>query len=300
MQHHHARRFPYVQLLVLLLVSVSSTTTTNARCRLNCANGGYCSYKETDQAQLAHDIQSGQLVQKCTCPPGFGGMGCEITGASVCKLPERRCNDGSDCAQRNNGEYTCDCLVADRVSKFAGMMCRKTFTEYCNTASAATDFCTNGGKCKGSFVAAHLAPGNTSANAAFANLGCICNPAFYGPHCEFLKVPHHQLDSESDGGIALLNNNNNNNNNDDDAKTAFPITVLVAAVAGILSVFLGSVTLRRFRYQSMSRRQQQQQHQQQGQHQGRNLGTGNIIRGEEENNSAVEFAPLTRAGRNII
>jgi hypothetical protein len=369
---HHARRLPNGLLsglarifLVSITISISSTTSVaatmthsqmrtltllsrniavappqthrqtqtlssrSAPCQLNCANGGHCEYTGSDDAQLSHDIQSGHLVQKCICLPGFVGMGCEIP--SPCGVQDTQC------------DYCT--IVADEMSKFAGMMCRKPFTEYCNAVTATTDFCTNGGKCMASFVAAHLAPGNTTANSQFAGLGCICNPAFYGPHCELLKLPHHTddpeiltlasvgssssgtilttRDSESDnssnsgvnssnnGNDSSNNSNNSNNSNDSndsndssnssnsisnkslDLTSAFSLTVLVASVASFLIVVAGSVLIRRSRHQREARRRHLY---------GRDMPGSGLMRGGYAGSEqyAAEFASLTRAGRNII
>ena len=311
-----------IETLTLLSRSVAGTTSTQSRrqtqtlssrstpCRLNCANGGHCKYKGTDEAQLSHDIQSGRLVQTCVCQPGFVGMGCEIP--SPCGAQEEQ---GTQC------DY-CS-VVADEMSKFAGMMCRKPFTEYCNAATATTDFCTNGGKCMASFVAAHFAPGNTTANSQFAGLGCICNPAFYGPHCELLKLPHHvdvnptlfdtetftttSGDSSTNGVSSTTDSESDNSNNDgnDSNKTnnsldftsTFNVTVLVASIASFLLIVAGSVLIRRFRHQRGARTRHLYGHDMPS-------ASGGLMRGGYgvggEQGGAAEFVALTRAGRNII
>jgi hypothetical protein len=321
-----------VEALTLLSRSAASTTTTQSRrqaqtlsnrsapCRLNCANGGHCEYTGTDEAQLAHDIQSGRLVQTCVCQSGFVGMGCEIP---------------DPCGEQDTQCDYCT-AVADEMSKFAGMMCRKPFTEYCNAATATSDFCTNGGKCMASFVAAHLAPGNTTANSQFASLGCICNPAFYGPHCELLKLPHHvdvnptlfdtetfttasggsstngssatTRDSESDNSINSNNissNDSSNNDSDDsssnknkslDLTSTFNLAVLVASIASFLIIVAGSVLIRRSRKQRIARRRHIYGHDMPSASSGLMRG-GYAGDGEQ---GAAEFVALTRAGRNII
>jgi hypothetical protein len=295
-------------------------SSRSAPCRLNCANGGHCEYTGTDEAQLSHDIQSGNLVQTCVCLPGFVGMGCEIP--SPC----------SGVGQEEQDTQQCDycTVVADEMSKFAGMMCRKPFTEYCNAATATTDFCTNGGKCVASFVAAHFAPGNTTANSQFAGLGCICNPAFYGPHCELLKLPQHvdvnptlfdtetftmasgdgstngssatTGDSESDSSnLSSSNNDSNdssNNNKSLDFTSVFSVTVLVASIAGFLIVVAGSVLIRRSRQQREAKRRHLYGHHDNVMPSaGSGLMRGGYGGGEQ---GAAEFMALTRAGRNII
>jgi hypothetical protein len=286
-----------------------SLSSRSAPCQLNCANGGHCEYTGSDQAQLSHDIQSGNLVQTCVCQPGFVGMGCEIP---------------SPCGVLEVQDTQCDycTVVADEMSKFAGMMCRKPFTEYCSSATATTDFCTNGGKCMASFVAANLAPGNTTANSQFAGLGCICNPAFYGPHCELLKLPRHvddpdiltlspfdssltTKDSESDNSNNISGNSDNdssrnsdsisNDNKSMDLTSTFTLTVLGASLASFLMIVAGSVIIRRSRHQREVRRRQLH---------GPDMPASGLMRGGyaggEQTQGAAEFASLTRASRNII
>jgi hypothetical protein len=283
----------------------------SAPCRLDCANGGRCEYTGTDEAQLSHDIQSGRLVQTCVCLPGFVGMGCEIP---------------SPCAGDHEEQGTqCDycTVVADEMSKFAGMMCRKPFTEYCNAATATTDFCTNGGKCMASFVAAHFAPGNTTANSQFAGLGCICNPAFYGPHCELLKLPHHvdvnptlfdtetfttaSVDSSTNGSSATIrdtesdksnNSNSNKNNKILDVTSVFNATVLVASVASFVIVVAVSMLIRHFRHQRLARRRHLYGNDMPSASSG--LMRGGYGGASGEQGGAAEVVALTRAGRNII
>lgn len=164
------------------------TSVDDLQCTLSCENGGYCSYVATDIDVLTHEVQSGQLIQKCICQPGFGGLGCEIE-VEECAVPERMCHNGLPCVETAAGDWKCDCNIADGVSSFAGSMCRKPYTEYCSGKFREADltFCTNGGKCKSDFIAAEVAPGNFSVNEHYQHLGCVCNSDFYGPHCEFLR-----------------------------------------------------------------------------------------------------------------
>ena len=206
-----------MQQLLLALVAIPFASTAQKQqfstiisglCRLECENGGNCSYVDNNETVLAHDMQSGKLIEKCTCPPGFGGTGCEIP-VEQCQEPTRECHNGAPCTlSASTGAYTCDCVVADAVSKFAGMMCRKPFTEYCNNAGGSVSFCTNGGKCKNSLVVAHLAPGNFTAIQAIRHLGCVCNGAFYGPHCEFLKLPHNTATIDTAFHTVLVDSTN--------------------------------------------------------------------------------------------
>jgi hypothetical protein len=181
---------PSVATIVLVTQIRPLAATYNSSCTLNCEHGGYCAMIPGDEKQLAHQVQSGELIQECVCMADYGGLGCEQT-TEKCSLSTRKCPSGADCTLSTaTGEWTCDCAIADRVSSFAGNMCRKRYTEYCSGAYApdrALIYCTNGGKCKSDFITAKVAPGNASANLEFQYLGCVCNEAFYGPHCEFLK-----------------------------------------------------------------------------------------------------------------
>jgi hypothetical protein len=78
-------------------------------------------------------------------------------------------------------------------------MCRNPYTEYCSgeyDPEGILTFCTNGGKCKSDFIAAKVAPGNLSVNQDYQHLGCVCNKAFYGPHCEFLRYDEESLSDQ--------------------------------------------------------------------------------------------------------
>lgn len=119
-------------------------------CDLQCMNDGVCRFDGSqDQHELQHKIQSGKLVMKCICPLNFIGMACDIED------------------KNNNNE----CAEADSLSLFAGEQCRKPFTEYCaslkHSVGGHVSFCTNGGKCKSDYLAAQIAPGNTTANLLF-------------------------------------------------------------------------------------------------------------------------------------
>ena len=138
-------------------------------CDLECANGGYCLLEEGTAEELAKDAQSGHLIEVCICQPGYTGIACENL-LEQCSLPERRCHNGAPCSQNKDGEWGCDCSIADVMSPFAGKMCRKPITEYCSgkfQPGAALSFCTNGGRCLADFIAAQVAPGDTSVNKKF-------------------------------------------------------------------------------------------------------------------------------------
>jgi hypothetical protein len=146
--------------------------TTVSSCTLNCENEGYCEFVPGDQNVLKILVQSGQMIQRCVCPEGYTGMGCE-----------------QKCEQDEAGVYHCDCSIADSLSPTAARMCRHTYTEYCGVEynpKRPLSFCTNGGKCKAGLIAARVAPGNTTFNAKYENAGCICPLEYYGPHCELM------------------------------------------------------------------------------------------------------------------
>lgn len=168
---------------------------------------GYCEFVSQDTGKLSLLVQSGKLIERCICPTGFGGLGCEIH-LRQCNLKDKSCYNGMPCMiSETDGEFVCDCAEADHVGKFAGMMCRNPYTEYCVshfTPDQTTPFCTNGGKCKGSIMAAQVAPGNTDANVLFKDEGCICPRDFYGPHCEFLLFDRLEWDDESVGRSSIF------------------------------------------------------------------------------------------------
>jgi len=86
-------------------------------------------------------------------------------------------SSGSD--DNDDNEWRCDCIEADGISAFAGHMCRKPHTEYCNDEGTA--YCTNGGTCVNNLVSQMIRleyPGSDS---------CACPKEFSGPHCEFLN-----------------------------------------------------------------------------------------------------------------
>ena len=199
-------------LLFRRLQLMSPTEATGRRpCDLECKNGGKCEYIPGSLDIIKHNAQTGILVQRCKCPPGFGGVGCEIpvercvqdakldpeTGESIatftCEL------SGLPCDHLPDGSASCACHVADAVdANFAGNACRRWNTEYCtgelDMNSETIYLCTNGGKCQSDFIAAQIAPGDTKVNRQYADAGCVCNKHFYGPHCEFLDFdPSHNI-----------------------------------------------------------------------------------------------------------
>jgi hypothetical protein len=179
-------------------VVINGSINGAENCDLDCLNNGYCTYILEDNGELARHVQSGSLVEECICPSGYGGLACDYR-VQQCSLPDRVCHNGVPCAQSKiSGTWMCDCTIADRVSAFAGKMCRDPYTEYCSgrfDPDSSLTFCTNGGKCKSTLMGAQVGPENVSTNTAYQHLGCTCNDAFYGPHCEFLRYgPEHSQD----------------------------------------------------------------------------------------------------------
>ena len=118
---------------------------------------------------LSQQAQSGHLIEYCICPTGFTGTVCEQV-VEECSLPERKCRNGAPCTQNAAGGWGCECSAADSISSFAGFQCRNMITEYCSgkyDPTAPVLFCTNGGRCEADFLAAQVAPGDTSLNRAY-------------------------------------------------------------------------------------------------------------------------------------
>ena len=98
-------------------------------CQLSCQNGGYCTFASHNSAQLLSTFVNGALIERCVCPPGYTGMTCEHASA-------------------HGGTLGSDCSEADKVSAFAGDMCREPATSYCGSEGIENrGFCTNGGLC---------------------------------------------------------------------------------------------------------------------------------------------------------
>lgn len=236
--------------------------TSEPPCDLECKNGGRCVYISGTVEDWRYFAQSGILVQKCKCPPGWGGVGCEMpveqcvsdkdpqTGESVriCELSRLPCDFLPD------GTSTCACHVADAVDPdgLAGNACRHWNTEYCegklDLRAETIYLCTNGGKCQSDFIAAQIAPGDTKVNAEYADAGCVCNKHFYGPHCEFLDFDanHNIAMQEGFGGVQAWRDIDADGENGGN----LVYVVLVVVIAGVVALFL----YRRHRRQRLMKR----------------------------------------------
>mmetsp|Transcript_33612 Transcript_33612/g.39149 ORF Transcript_33612/g.39149 Transcript_33612/m.39149 type:complete len:230 (-) Transcript_33612:638-1327(-) len=170
-----------------------------SKCHLECANGGHCIFDPNHIVSHLHhnihnDFATGILRELCLCPIGYTGIACLTPTDSVEECHHLNgthlCHNGGFCRQVltsidggddiNVMEWKCDCLEADKVSSFAGAMCRNPHTDYCNDDGSA--FCTNGGSCRSSLVSFDID------TEYMGSEGCLCPPEFSGPHCEFLTT----------------------------------------------------------------------------------------------------------------
>ena len=172
-----------LSLLLCISISLSIHPSVDAftkECNLQCENDGVCSLqplnphpsnslhaKEQNDSISLNDQApvDGTLAEFCLCTPSYTGLTCEkpIDSMNECYHYEgnHRCKGGGFCVPLYTKTYDleimekqiwkCDCLVADRVSKFAGAMCREPSTEYCDQEGKS--FCTNGGTCENNLVA---------------------------------------------------------------------------------------------------------------------------------------------------
>jgi hypothetical protein len=212
-------------------------------CDLSCANGGYCTLKEGTPEELLKQQQSGKLIEICVCQPGFTGVACDEI-VEECSSSERRCHNGAPCQKDEDDNWTCSCDAAFALSSFAGSMCKKPITEYCSgryKPDSALSFCTNGGRCKADFIAAQVAPGDTSVNLKYQHEGCVCAPEFHGPHCEFLK-----LTSEPEEVIA--------SEMAKDAMDGSVAGILLGSLVGVSFLLLGAVLYRRYKIRQLQRK----------------------------------------------
>ena len=234
-------------------------------CELECRHGGTCEFVPGTLEDWRFYAQTGILIQRCVCPDGYGGIGCEIP-VERCLLSFGPPSDdeigheareihtcelsGRPCDALPDGSYSCACHVADAVdANLVGHVCRKWNTEYCagqlevtknkdDSGAGNLYLCTNGGKCQSDFIAAQLAPGDMSVNREYANAGCVCNEHFYGPHCEFLDFsPQHNIVLQNKkGGIQEWMGDTNGDHDDGNggALRAVIALVTVGAVAALL------------------------------------------------------------------
>mmetsp|Transcript_15069 Transcript_15069/g.32917 ORF Transcript_15069/g.32917 Transcript_15069/m.32917 type:complete len:482 (+) Transcript_15069:172-1617(+) len=159
-------------------------------CVIDCENGGLCEFVSDSLRELRHIFQSGGLIQRCRCPPGWGGVACEIPTEN-CILRTKTCElSGRSCDKVGN-QWTCHCNIADQVdNNLAAAVCRRGYTEYCSDyydPEGPLYYCTNGGKCNSDFLSAEESPGDLATRRKYMDAGCRCNENFYGEHCEKMR-----------------------------------------------------------------------------------------------------------------
>eukprot|EP00545_Synedropsis_sp_CCMP1620_P011500 CAMPEP_0119014572 /NCGR_PEP_ID=MMETSP1176-20130426/9979_1 /TAXON_ID=265551 /ORGANISM="Synedropsis recta cf, Strain CCMP1620" /LENGTH=673 /DNA_ID=CAMNT_0006967775 /DNA_START=195 /DNA_END=2216 /DNA_ORIENTATION=- len=168
-------------------------------CTLTCQNGGNCQLGYTTTSKEFHDIDhlyqnsddttdpinpdtitgmsgTAEDHMMCVCPPGFGGKLCDVP-MDACG--SHQCYHGGTCIDRTAGDgtkkYHCDCSSAETDdSAYAGRFCQYKSTAFCTKTNNQNGqlFCVNSGQCSGEGVD-----------------GCICPEDYYGPSCEFKKLP---------------------------------------------------------------------------------------------------------------
>lgn len=152
------------RLEITMLTDSKVSVKSIKQCSLNCANNGYCTFDPITSS--SHNLLDGKLRELCICPKGYTGLTCQNRIGLMDKClnygDKFVCLNGGHCRQvltaenlskvvldqgsgNYPGEWMCDCVEADGVSPFAGDMCRKPHTEYCNNEGTA--YCTNGGSC---------------------------------------------------------------------------------------------------------------------------------------------------------
>lgn len=209
-----------IYIILSLLLHVNVSVAANGQCGLSCEHGT-CTLASDRQEELSAMVQSGKMIEHCVCDEGYGGVACDLP-IQPCQS-NGKCNNGRACQRaKATGELACECSDADGVSRFAGLMCRNPYTEYCADKydpNESTSFCTNGGKCKSSFISAQVAPGNTTINNEYRHLGCVCPKEFYGPHCEFLKYDRESPPDNNADGNAETNTNTDANEENPEANS---------------------------------------------------------------------------------
>lgn len=138
------------------------TTTSTTTCNLICNNGGYCSLYPFEAKVTTTMPVDGSLRHICVCPYGYTGLTCLERTEDLDRCHHHDdthvCRNGGVCKQvfhdnsNSNGrnqQWRCDCVIAYEVNSFAGAMCKRPATEYCNEEDS---FCTNGGTCISNLV----------------------------------------------------------------------------------------------------------------------------------------------------
>ena len=151
------RHNAYALILLKLLFASGQTTTTECG-SLACQNGGQCldtTFQQGTSEESNAEV-TGDLLTKCICPPGYGGITCSYHHGQICAEGQTSCKHGSSKCVPNelmNDVLECPCDTAYAVSEFAGQMCENPATTYCdsvwNHETNRQHFCTNGGNCVG-------------------------------------------------------------------------------------------------------------------------------------------------------
>mmetsp|Transcript_11571 Transcript_11571/g.23730 ORF Transcript_11571/g.23730 Transcript_11571/m.23730 type:complete len:437 (-) Transcript_11571:263-1573(-) len=217
-------------------------------CLINCENGGICEFVAEELRDLRYIAQSGGLIQRCRCPPGWGGVSCEIPTEN-CVLSTKTCEISKRPCDKVGNQWTCHCHIAANVdSNFAAAVCKRGYTEYCSDyydPEGPLYFCANGGKCMSDFLSAKESPGDLSARRKYMDAGCMCNENFHGERCEKLKFGKEDLQGFVDpvflaqhyvDDVQGVQGKNKNAQQDD---SSFDLThPMVLAAMGVVFVFL--------------------------------------------------------------
>eukprot|EP00527_Entomoneis_sp_CCMP2396_P001959 CAMPEP_0198139342 /NCGR_PEP_ID=MMETSP1443-20131203/2671_1 /TAXON_ID=186043 /ORGANISM="Entomoneis sp., Strain CCMP2396" /LENGTH=368 /DNA_ID=CAMNT_0043801451 /DNA_START=176 /DNA_END=1282 /DNA_ORIENTATION=- len=216
-------------------VTPNNVSPKGKDCLFQCENGGLCEFVSEDVQQLRHIAQAGGLIQRCRCPPGWGGVVCEIP-IETCNLQTRMCDvSGRPCDKVGN-QWSCHCNVADKkVGNFASTVCRRGYTEYCSDyydPDGPLYFCTNGGKCNSDYLSARERPGDLTVRRKYMAAGCMCNENFHGERCEKLLFDFSDLTGNLDPKM-LSRYQGSVESIEDGGKKESTVTIL-AGVAGLI------------------------------------------------------------------
>ena len=210
-------------------------------CLIPCHNGGVCQFVADKVSDIRHVAQQGGLIQRCLCPPGFGGVACEIP-IEECNLDTLTCPiSGLPCERLSHDRedqpvWTCHCHLVDQVdpSGFSGTACRRGYTEYCSDyydPHAPLYFCTNGGKCLSDYLSAQEAPGDYAVRRQFMDQGCVCNDHWEGARCEKFRFKGDDLEGHLEADRLAIYRPSS-----DSSKKMSPVMILCIGVGGGLAL----------------------------------------------------------------